>query len=779
MPDLRLRSGDRLGSQSVQNWIRTDAFGERYETVFGSTTHLLDVCVPPAGADAPTLADYRAFAARASAVRHPCVVRYFAAGESSPRPGAAPVPWLRGEHSDGASASIFQTAVDAADLPSDEDGPVVPTFGALLAASRGRLDPKDRDALLGDVLDGLAHLHSLGLACGHFDPEDVSLGRVRHRFEPIARLRVYAWPADAQPADASADLVLAAPLFRAALDASAETSKPREAEGLALFAESLEAGVFSTAADAAAAFGALCEKWGRPRAERTAPEEDPADDEDDAPAAARREPARPRPHRHHRRPSSNGGSEVMRRLMSLVRILLVVAFIVGVGVAVYFYLSGAAEEERRRLAALSGPPMPSIRVIPTERPAEERLAELPDSVFAYTASQLELAAGAEGDPRAPAAAVRAAIEALDEAGEPDAAAFDEAAARVAPALPALRRAADSDPAAALLLGRALLLGLGAPRDVAEGHRLVVQASTVGLHEADLVLGDLLSSDVALPGDRHAESRVERDRRAVVAWRRAAGSDTAPTPLLRAAADRIAPMLRAGRGIPPMNNDYPEWLGRLASAGHVPSIVALATPGGFAPDSPGAALNRLRDLSNAAGAPPALRAWALYRMGVMFERGEGLKEPNPAAALKRFRRAAEEGSGEAMLALAERLEKQRGSRDEAARWRERAAEAEPVPPLELRTVLVAPPAAVADRFRAAPRPAADGRTGTPEPRPRPTVKPLPKPGHRPAAKPAAAEPIRPLTEPDEPAPRPAAPKKPKKPAAGPASSAARPASRPAK
>ncbi|MBQ3810824.1 MAG: hypothetical protein II839_08425, partial [Kiritimatiellae bacterium] len=259
MSDLRLRPGDRLGSQSVQGWVCTDALGERYETIFGSTTHALDACVPPAGADGPSLADYRAFLARVSHVRHPCVVRYFAAGESSPRPGTAPVPWLRGEHQEGAPASVLDTPLgDAADLPRDEDGARVPTFGALLRAAGGRLSPKDRDALLGDVLDGLVHLHSLGLPCGHFDPDEIALGHVRHHAEPVARLRVYAWPADAEPADLSADPALAAPLFRAALDASAETTKPREAEAFAVFADALGEGVFSSAAEASGAFAALC-----------------------------------------------------------------------------------------------------------------------------------------------------------------------------------------------------------------------------------------------------------------------------------------------------------------------------------------------------------------------------------------------------------------------------------------------------------------------------------------------------------------------------------------
>ena len=755
-PARRLRAGDRLGAQFVRGFVCDDAFGERYETVFGSTTHALDVCVPPAGAAAPAAGDYRAFVARVSGVRHPCVVRYFAAGESAPRSGEPPVPWLRGEHQEGAAASLFETPLDPAGLPSDDDGPRVPTFGALLAASGGRLAPKDRDALLGDVLDGLAHLHSLGLPCGHFSPDEISLGHVRHRTEPLARIRVYAWPAGADPADLSADLILAAPLFRAALDASQDVSKPHEAEALALFAESLEAGVFETAADAAAAFDALCAKWGRPRAPRTGAD----DDTDEAPTSA---PAsggeRPRQHRRHRGPSAGSGSEVMRRLLSLFRIFLVIAFIVGVGIAVYFYLSGEAEAERRRLAAMVGPPQPAILVIPTERPAADRLAELPDGVFDYTADQLALAAGAEGDPRAPAAIARLALESLDAADEIDADTFDEAAARIAPVLPTLRKAADADdPAAGLLLGRALLLGLGTAQDVPAGYQRVLKASLDGLHEADLLFGDVLASDVRVP-DLRAESRIERDRRAVAAWRRAAGPDTAPSPQLGRAVDRIAPMLRAGRGIPPMNNDYPQWLGRAAAAGHVPSLVALSTPGGFAPDDPTDALKWLRVLVRLPSTPPPLRAWAQLRMAGMFERGEGVPEPDTQAALTWYRRAADGGNGEAMLALADRLRKGTPEeRAEAAAWRKRAAAAKPVPEIVLRTVLVEPPASVVQRARAA-KPAAKPVA---KPAAKPTAKPgtklTAKPAVKPAAKPAAKPVAKPAAKPKKPAgkhaPRPA-------------------------
>ena len=692
----RLRAGDRLATQSVLGFVCSDALGERHETVFGSTTHLLDVCVPPAGASSPTAADYAAFVERVSRVRHPCVVRYFASGEAAPRDGAEPVPWLRCEHQEGAPASVLATAVDPAGLPTDENGrPRVPTFADLLASCGGRLSPKDRDAILGDVLDGLAHLHSLGLPCGHLAPEEIALGHVRHRALPRARIRVYAWPPDGDPADLSADFVLAAPLFRAALDASTAVSKPREAEALAAFADKLGAGGFETAAAAAAGFAALCAGWGRPRTDPADEGDDPSDDES-SPAeesAARGASDSRRPPRRHRKPESAFGSEVMRRAMVFVGIFAVIAFIVGVGVAVYFYLSATAEAERRRVSALSGGNLPAILVIPTERASADLLAELPPDVFDYTPAQLELAAAAAGDPRAPAAKARAVLEALDAAGPgAGAGAFREAAAKMAEVLPALRAAASSDPASELLLGRAMLLGLGTPLDPAGGYKHVLKASLDGLREGDLILGDVLASGVKVP-DLRAESRVGRDRRAVAAWRRASGTDTAPTPQLRRAADRIAPMLHAGRGIPPASNDYRTWLGRLATAGHEPSLVALSSPGGIASDDPAEALKWLRILARLQTADPARRAWAQFRMARAFERGEGTPEPDPKAALVWYRRAAEAGSLDAMKALRRLLhDGTPEERKEAAKWSEASKSASPAPGLPFVSSLVEPPSA---------------------------------------------------------------------------------------
>ena len=772
---LRLRPGDRLGAQFVRQFVCTDALGERHETVFGSTTHPLDVCVPPAGAPSPTAADYAAFVERVSRVRHPCVVRYFATGENAPRDGAEPVPWLRCEHQEGAPASVLSTAVDPSGLPADDDGrPRVPTFADLFASCGGRLSPQDRDALLGDVLDGLAHLHSLGLPCGHLAPEEIALGHVRHRAFPRARIRVYAWPPDGGPSDLSADLVLAAPLFRAALDASAAVSKPRETEALAAFAERLGAGGFENAAEARAAFDALRAKWGRPRVADPEEEDDGADEPASAsgarsPGTARRPPRR-------RDPVSAGSSEVARRLMSLVRIFLVVAFIVAVGIAVYFFLSAQAEKERRRVTALSGESKPAVLVIPTSRAAEDLFAELPQSVFDFTPAQLALVAGAADDPRAPLAAARAALEELDEAGPSvSAEAFKAASAAVAAVLPALRASAKSDPSAELLLGRAMLIGLGTPVDAAGGYGHVLQASLDGLHEADLVFGDVLASGVKVP-DLRAESRTERDRRAVAAWHRAAGTDANPSPQLWRALDRIAPMLRAGRGIPPMKQEYLKWIERVAKRGHVPSLVLLSTPGGFASDNPAEALNFLRILARAQGADPARRAWAQFRMARMFERGEGTSEPEPNAALLWYRRAAELGSREAMEALHRLL---RGGtpeeRAEAARWREKAKSASPAPGLPLVSSLVEPPVFAAAAAKAPPKTAATSVPATSQAAPAPKrggvanrAATLPTP-RRQAVKtppPAPDQPLIPLTVETEDEPSPA-PKKqlPKRPAPG--------------
>lgn len=708
-PVPRLSPGDRLGPHSVVAFLGADEAGERYEVFFGTTNHETDLLVPPAGAAAPSAADYAAFAAAVAGVRHPCAMRFFAAGEDA-APDGSSVPWLRCERARGYPASRLESPVDATGLPDDGDGPVVPTAGALFAACRGRLETAVRDGVVADVLDGLAHLHSLSLPCGRLDPDEIVLDRRHGLRRPLARIARYAWGAPAGGFDPQADLRGAAAFVRAAASASASVSPAAETARLAAFADALDAGSFESAAAAAAAFGGVVAQNGHADA-AARPDADGGDDVVETP------PDDPEPRRkrgRRRGPSITGRSEVARRLASLVGIAAVVAFIAAVGVAVYFYLKASAEKERRRVAARLGPPQPAILVIPTERQAEDVFAELPGSVFDYTPEQLELVARAAADRRQPAAAARLAFSRIDEASAEDLpAVFDDREGSVALAVPALRAAAPDDTAAAFLFARAQLLGIGTPRDAAAAWRTIVRATREGLREADLLFGDLLASDVAIP-DLRAESRIERDRRAVASWRRAAGPDAAPTHLLFAAADRIAPMLRAGRGIPPVNNDYPQWLARCASAGHVPSLVALSQPGGFAPDDPAEALRWLRVLARAPAADPAWRAWAQFRMAGMFERGEGTP-PSASAARKMFERAAEGGNGPAMLAVAARLEKSADPADRTAgaEWRRRAREAGPEPSLHLVSSVVKPPPSYSLRAAArgeAPPPAPEAVPG---------------------------------------------------------------------
>lgn len=687
-PVPRLSPGDRLGPHSVVAFLGADEKGERYEVFFGTTNHETDLYVPPAGSPTPTAADYAAFAAAVAGVRHLCAMRFFASGEDE-APDGTTVPWLRCERARGYPASRLESPVDAAGLPDDGDGPVVPTAGALFAACRGRLETAVRDGVVSDVLAGLAHLHALSLSAVHLDPDDVALDRRHGLPRPLARLARYAWGATGAP-DPRADLRDAAGFVRAAAAASASVSPSAETVRLAAFADALDAGSFESAAAAAAAFDGIAAQNGHAD-DIVRPDADGGSGEDDDGESAPLEPAPRRTHGRHRRPSITGRSEVARRLSSLVGIAAVVAFISAVGVGVYFYLKATAEQERRRVAARLGPPQPVVLVIPTERPPEDLLAELPDSVFDFTDEQLALVAESPEDPRQPLAAARLAFSRIDAASAEELPfAFEEQSGAIARAIPALRTAAQEDPAASFLLARARLLGIGTQRDTAAAYRAIVKATREGLREADLLFGDLLASDVAIP-DLRAESPIERDRRAVASWRRASGPDAAPTHLLFAAADRIAPMLRSGRGIPPVNNDYPQWLGRCASAGHVPSLVALSQVGGFAPDDPAEALRWLRVLARSSGADPAWRAWAQFRMAGMFERGEGTP-PSASAAYRMFERAAEGGNGPAMLVIASRLEKSGdpAERTAGAEWRRRARTAAPEPSLPLVTSVVKPP-----------------------------------------------------------------------------------------
>ena len=159
--------------------------------------------------------------------------------------------------------------------------------------------------------------------------------------------------------------------------------------------------------------------------------------------------------------------------------------------------------------------------------------------------------------------------------------------------------------------------------------------------------------------------------------------SAPTPLWRASADRIAAILRRASSASDFAGDWGAWLRSAALSGHIPSMAVLGGGGPFAPATPADSLEWLRRIDRYPGALPWVRAWAQVRMAAMFAEGSGVPRSDSSARLW-YARAAQAGNRTAMLATAEFFATGRGRNDGrpdpagAAEWREKAAAAPPEP-----------------------------------------------------------------------------------------------------
>ena len=685
----RFNPGSHVGSHSIRKFLGVGPLGERYEVFYGSTNHLHCLTVPPAGEPAP---DYAGFLRRAAPLlREPCVGHPFAAGEDGG------IPWLRSELPPGAPEWTLDSPIDPALLPKTDrteatsrDGKrrylLVPTVADLMRAAGADLSPKDRDQILGDVFEGLAALHAAGLACGRLDPADIDLDRFAHTHRAVASLRYYGDPGPDAAAALAADLPLAAGLVRTL--AAATGGRSREDAALRAFADELASGARPDAASAKEALVALFRAHGSayaphrdpdaaPKRRFAPPDPDSPPPSDDGPHGRRRASATRR-----RGPTGlalvSAGGEVAHRSVQLLRGMLLLLGIAGVGVGVFFYLKWNDERERRAHAIVSAETYNSVSVIPLSLTEAVGGADAGlDGLFEMPRDLLEAEAAAGNA----LAVARLAVESVLEAGDRRAAA-KAAAARIAPVLPALAKAAAEDVSAAYLHGYATLLGVGAPADPEAAFRELDDAAARGSARAALLLGDWFASGRPLPGGRGGD-RLARDREALARYRAAGGEFSAPTPLWRAAADRIAAVLGRAGSAADFADDWSSWLRAAAASGHIPSMALLGGRGPFAPAAPADSLEWLRRINNYPGALPWVRAWAQVRMAAMFAEGAGVPRSDSSARLW-YERAAQAGNRTAMLAAAEFHASGRGRNDgrpdpeSAAEWRRKAEAAGPEP-----------------------------------------------------------------------------------------------------
>lgn len=669
LPESRIEPGTRIGNQTVRGLLSSDPIGDRYETVFGTTSHKLDLVVGRGGSPD----GYRDYLDRTAPVRDcPCLIRYFAAGEENG------MPWLRADHADGAPDWTFQTKLDDKVLPYDEEEEIafVPTLADLLAAARGKpLAGPDRDKILGDVFEGLAALHAAQLHCGSFVPGSVSLAaEPLDTDRPLAKLRLYGWPVST-PELRAADLPLAAELVRTV----APGCKP-----LLAFADQLAGGAFPSATEANDALQSVLRKLGHPHAKHFDPEA----------AVSQAEHAAAQEYYANQVAADKGPStltrlaslsESARRAVGVLRVILVLIGFAALGAILYLVLlwtdsQGKSEYGSTALASYS-----AITVIPLSEDeiGGDVLAAggLPADVFDCSTAQIDLAAESGN----PLAVARKTIEGLlsEDGKTPTQDAVKAASDAIGPILDAVADLAADNPSAALLEGYARLLGLGTERDPEEAKRLLTQALEAGSPRAGILLGDWYASEVPVPGEE-AVGRSERSRRALAAYRGALALVRPGTPLFGQGAARAVHVLRTTPDLAKdFGNDYLPFVQTLARSGSLPALLLLANPGGIVPDVPAETMKTLRTIEGIPGIPDPIRGWACCRMGATFESGKGYVQSDSAARLW-YGRAAELGNAEAIDAMIRFCETGRGTDAQtpdpaaAESWKTRRAQAVAVP-----------------------------------------------------------------------------------------------------
>lgn len=714
----RFSLGSRIGRCTVAAYLGREKLGERYAVFYGTTNHLLDLIVPPAGESTPTLEDYRAYMRRLEPVaRHPALAHCFAAGSdpyfgtgSGTSAGAddqaepAPqLPWLRVEHVAGvpqwalaskmdsqalASALPQQNEKDEAAMLETREKPDIPTLALFIAASGGKADPGELARLLGDILGAISALHHAKLSADAPTCHSIALDRAPHSATPVARLVRYAqksWSVDA----VSTDLAAFAAIIReslAALPASSSLAATFEA-----FAGKIESGAYPTAQEAYAEYPKILAAAGisGTRSSGTQRGQSPS-------PSSRTSSHGSSSHRHHhrRKPAFYllaGDSEAMRRVKAFFGAGFFIAALVAIGVAVYVYMVWSDSRARERYAQTLLSDAPVVTVIPTEIEGEEKES---GATAAYHLSGPALASAvASGEPFAMA---RAAIgEILSAApAKPAPEAIAKADSAMSEILPDLLDAAPEDIAAAFLRGTGALLALGRPHEPEVAWRELEISAKAGFPLASVLYGDMISGGAdGTPADGAPDaiskaSASERQKNAIKFYRAAADAVDSPLEVRIASENRIVALLKRLQGNPDeaFVGVWSAWVEKTAANGNIPAMALLAEPGIFSATNAVTSLDWLRHINKSPTSSPDVKAWAQTRMAARFAAGIGTPASESAARVW-YERAAKLGNRQAMLKWAEYLETGKGepnglrNPDAAAEWKTKAESAGPEPDFE--------------------------------------------------------------------------------------------------
>ncbi|MGI5869174.1 MAG: tetratricopeptide repeat protein [Kiritimatiellia bacterium] len=674
----KIKPGAILGKHGIRQFMCTDpVLGDRYAVVFGTTNRIYDINVASGEPGTATLQDYGALVKTTATLRHPCLFSYFACGENDG------IAWIRSEHSDGAPDWVTESVPPPPEKPSeetDEDAPDVyfPTLGSLLeflASTGNRLAAKDRNLIIGDLTEALSHLHAHGCVAEEISADTVFLDRPYRDSSLVARLRYYAFPETHATGTIARNLRQLGELIETLLAASDSTRNARLDNALAAIASELVAG--RTYADGGALHEAVCDAFKNarePRKDRLDKQQPPPPGETKTAAAPTR-PAdavrRRRSTRHRSKKRDyrafNSTSSMGQIVGMALRIGLMFAGIVGVGVGVFFGMKHLENQSRSQARITSAERYSAITII-EDKSAEAALQGFPERIDDYSIEQLQTASE-HGDPLATARL--AIMTLLQDVRDP--AARVHASQILDPQIEALKRLAQTDPAAAYWHGYVQLLGLDGPPDAPAAIASLERAIAQGHADAGILLGDWHAACGTGP-------KPENDRRALNCWRAAFGAPAQWTTTQFDAIERIIRFVREGRGFKNDDAALAKLLQNAAASGHAESVLLISElheQGVLVEKNESSALSWLRQLASNDAVDPTLRAEVQRRMADKFAAGRGTPASAGAARIW-YERSAKLGNVKAMLSLAALCDSGEGAQDgkpaplEARYWRDKAA-----------------------------------------------------------------------------------------------------------
>ena len=696
-PEGKIPVKFKIGNQTVRSFTSHDPIGDRYSIVFGSTNHLYDINVSFGGPFELSHNDFAEILRRSSALRHPCLVPYFACGDDNG------VIWLRSAHSAGVSAQNTATSGldDHEELSenelADEDGNrCFTTLRSLLNACGGNLEDEDRNLIIGDLAEALAFLHSNGAYAGTITPETIFLDRVRRHSGMIAKLRFYNWPATATPELIAKDLSQAGEII-ALLVGAGNRHGSQTAQKLIRLSEQLRSPLPEmTGMDFLSALTDTIKLHRTPRhlkktasdtAKTTIGSSTGGADPDDAGAATGKihhlshQGREQRRVRRHKKTARSGildlADDRVKKAVTMFAVILVFAAIILTAFGIYYGVKYF--DHRRILYQRLEEPRGFSPVTVLDAETGKAFTETQINVDYFTADQLQ-AAVVEGDS---AAAARLCVTRVLEAPS-DLQVRAESIAVLTPLLENLESRAQAEPSAAYWRACAIMLAIAGEPDYEAAVSNLQSASSSGHINAKVLLGDWYATRRSVPN-------TEDDRKALSLWLEASGAGDSET--RQNVAGRIIKFVREGRGFNKGDTAPVDFIRSVATGGTPEAMMMMADvyeEGIYVEQSYATALSWLRDLASNMNAAFYLRSEAQRRMAEMFAVGRGSPQSDTAARTW-YARAASLGNAEAMKAFADFLETGRGG-DEGE------SDPEAVKEWRLKAETAAPPPAPEDTFK---------------------------------------------------------------------------------